>query len=137
MAEALALAKEQNLDLVEISSNTDPPIAKITDLGKLIYKQNKDEKKQRAKQKKDDLKRVRLTFKMGQHDLEVRRKRIDGFLKEGMKIQVEIFLRGREKTQKDLAKRKLEDFLSTIEEEYKISGEIKRAPNNFSVVISK
>jgi translation initiation factor IF-3 len=137
LAEALQMAKDQGLDLIEITANANPPVAKITDLGKMIYRQDKEERKQRVKQKKDDLKRIRLSFKMGQHDLEVRRKKIEEFLKESFKIQVEMFLRGREKSQKELAKQKLQQFLTTIKEEYKIAGEIKQAPNNFSVVISK
>lgn len=136
-SEAIKMAKEKGLDLVEITANTNPPIAKITDFGKLVYQQTREEKKQRSKQKKDDLKKIRLTFKMGQHDLDVKRDKIEEFLKDGMKVQVELFLRVREKTQKNLAKHKLQDFMATIREEYKVSGEIKQSNNSFFAVISK
>lgn len=136
-SKALKIAQDKGLDLVEITANAVPPVVKITDFGKLIYQQNKEEKQQRVKQKKDDIKKIRLTFKMGEHDLEVKRKKIEEFLKEGLKVQIEIFLRGREKTQKPLARKKLQDFLKNIVEEYNISGEIKQSNNSFLVIINK
>lgn len=135
--EALRLAKEAGLDLIEVTSKVMPPVCKIMDYGKFKYAEEKSERKQRLKQKKDDLKNIRIGFMFGVHDLEVRVDKIDEFLKENYKVRIEMPLRGRQKKFKGLAKQKLEEFLKMIKAPYKIVQEIKELPHGLSVTISK
>ncbi len=134
---AIEISQSKNLDLVEINPKAEPPVARICDFGKFLYQQKKEERKQKAKQKKDELKIVKITFNMGQHDLDVRMKQVEKFLKDNFKIQIELFLKGRARTKKDLAEQKLRDFIGSIPEEFRIVSEIKRNPRNISVVIGK
>lgn len=132
---AISIAKEKHLDLVEISSKTEPPICKIIDYGKYKYTQEKKEKKQQAHQKKTEIKGIRIGLTTSPHDLEIRAHQIEKFFKEGHKIRVEMKLRGREKAHGDLAKEKLESFLSMIAGGVRKEEEIKRSPQGISVTI--
>ena len=110
-SKAIELAKERELDLVEISNKTQPPICKIIDFGKYQYMQEKKQRKQKAKQRKIELKGIRIGFTTSPHDLETKAKQIEKFLKEGHKVRIDLRLRGREKAHGDLAREKLEKFL--------------------------
>jgi len=81
------------------------------------------------------MKQIRLTFNIGKHDMEVRAKQTEEFLKQGLKVQIEIVLRGREKSHKDLATEKLKNFLSSIQHPYKIIQDIKSSPRGLTIVI--
>lgn len=137
LAEALKLAKEKNLDLIEIVSTTQPPIAKICDFGKFLYQKEKEERKQRVKQRSDEMKNIRLTFNIGPHDLEFKARQAEEFLEDYSKVQIEMVLRGREKGRRDFARRKLEEFLKMINKNYKVTQEIKSAPRGLIVIIGK
>ncbi len=86
--QALAMAREKNLDLIEIVSTLQPPIVKIYDFGKFLYQKEKEERKQRAKQRTDEMKSVRLTFGIGKHDLEFKARQAEEFLEEYTKVQI-------------------------------------------------
>ena len=135
LAEALDLAQSKNLDLVEIVNTANPPVVKICDYGKFLYQQEKTEKKQKAKERTDEIKHIRLTFNIGKHDMEVRARQTEEFLKQGLKVQIELVLRGREKAHKDLATNKLKDFLNSIQHPYKIIQDIKNSPRGLIVTI--
>lgn len=94
--DALKLARENSLDLVEINPTTRPPICKIMDFGKFKYENAKKLKESRAKQKEIELKEIRLTAKIGDHDIEYKAKRAREFLDDGDKVKVSMRLRGRE-----------------------------------------
>jgi len=96
-AQALALAKEKELDLVEISPKANPPVCKIMDWGKFQYLQAKKEKEARKKQKKVDMKGVRFRLATSENDLNFKLNQTKRFLEKGHKVRVEILLRGREK----------------------------------------
>ncbi len=134
-SKAIELAKERELDLVEISNKTQPPICKIIDVGKYQYMQEKKERKQKAKQRKLEMKQVRIGFATSLHDLETKAKQIERFLKEGHKVRIELRLKGREKAHADLARTKLEKFLEIISFEFKKEEEIKRNPFGISTII--
>jgi translation initiation factor IF-3 len=136
-SEAIKISLDKNLDLVEINPKAEPPVARVCDFGKFLYQQKKEERKQKVKQKKDELKKIKLTFNMGQHDLDVKMKQTEKFLKDNSKIQIEVFLKGRQKTKKDLAQQKLRNFLENISEEFRIVSEMKITPRNVMVVIGK
>ena len=132
---AIEMARERELDLVEISSKTEPPICKIIDSGKYQYMQEKKERKQKAKQKKQELKQIRIGFTTSLHDSEIKARQIDEFLKEGHKVKIELKLRGREKAHGDLAREKLISFLSIIKSEFHSEDEIKRNPFGINTII--
>lgn len=87
------------------------------DYGKLQYQQSKNERKQKAKSKKTELKMVRFSLRTGAHDLDFKTKQAVKFLKQGHKLQIEIILRGREKALFNLALRKIEDFIKKLNQE--------------------
>lgn len=101
-AEALSLAREKELDLVEISPSTDPPIAKITDWGKYNYKKTKQLQKNRKASKTADLKQIRFGLKIGDHDLEIKLNKANKFLDAGHKVKFTIVYRGREQAHKEI-----------------------------------
>ena len=136
MAEALQMAREKELDLVEIAPKAQPPVCKIMDYGKYQYQQSKQERLSKAKQKKIEVKGIRIGFRTDSHDLEFKKNQAEKFLKKGDKVKVEIRLRGREKAHQDLARKNLHDFLKIIAIPYKMEQEIKRFPGGFNVIIT-
>lgn len=134
-SKALELARERRLDLVEISVNANPPVCKIADYGKYQYAQEKKERKQKAKQKKSELKGIRIGFTTSSHDLGIKAKQAEKFLKQGHKARIEMRLRGREKAHKELAQEKIRNFLEMIPSEFKIEEDIKKSPRGFTVTI--
>ena len=138
--EALKLAQEKGLDLVEFAPMAKPPVARITDYGKYIYREEKEERKQKAKQKKDALKTIRISLNASSNDLKTKAEKTEEFLNEGIKVQVELVLKGRAKYQKafsDLGKLKVEEFLKLITAPVKIISELKKQPRGFNVTIVK
>ena len=135
--EALEKTEEAGLDLIEISSKTDPPITRIMDYGKYVYKQGKKTKGAQKKQSSGTMiKGVRLGMTTSSHDLEVKAKRVDRFLKKGYKVKVELIMRGREKGLKEIADTKIEEFLNVLKEKYKLEQEPKRYPRGLQFTIA-
>ncbi len=98
--EALNLAREQDLDLVEISPDAKPPVAKIVDWGKYNYQRTKQS--QKNKRRTLEVKQMRIGLKIGEHDLDVKLSKVSNFLELGHKVKITIFYRGRELAHKDL-----------------------------------
>ncbi len=136
-SEALRLAKEKGLDLVEISPMTNPPVAKIISFDKYRYQEEKKFKKQRAAQKTQEMKQVQISVREAEHDLGVKATRVNKFLEEGHKVEVLLNLRGREKAHQDLAKQKLRDFMKIINPEHKILSDIKWTGRGFNIQVVK
>ena len=134
--DALRLAREQDLDLVEVGPNAQPPIAKVMDYGKYIYSKERQEKKSGAKQKDQERKTVRIGFKTGIHDLEFKAKQIEESLKDGHMVKIELTLRGREKAMAPLGKERLGNFLKLIPE-FSTQEDIKRSPFGWIIIIKK
>jgi translation initiation factor IF-3 len=134
--EALAIAKERLLDLVEISPTAKPPVLKIMDFGKFQYQKSKQDQKSKAKQKKVDIKGIRIGVRTDDHDLEFKKNQAEKFLKKGDKVKIEIILKGREKAHQDLGRRNLEEFVRSINFPYKIEQETKRFPGGFNIIIA-
>ncbi len=135
--DALKLAREKELDLAEVGPNVQPPIAKIMDYGKYIYRKERQEKKSGPKQKEQERKTVRVGFKTGTHDLEFKAKQIEGFLNEGHIVKIELTLRGREKALAHLGKERLNTFIKFIKEEFTVQDNLKRSPFGWTVTIKK
>jgi len=106
--EALALATEQSLDLVEVAPNADPPVCRLMDYGKYLYEKQKRERESRKAQKQIEVKELRLRPKTDEHDINVVIARIRKFAKEGAKIRVRIRFRGREMQHPEVARSLLE-----------------------------
>jgi len=134
--EALQIAKERELDLVEVAPNVNPPVCKIMDYGKYQYQQSKVEKTNKAKQKKIDVKSIRIGVRTDDHDLEFKKNQAEKFLQKDFKVKAEIIMRGREKAHQDLARNNLINFLKSITIPYKVEQEIKRFPGGFNVIIA-
>ena len=136
-SDALKLALQKGLDLVEINAKARPPICKIVDYGKWKYEQEKGArlKRQQKKTVKSEVKGVRITFGAGEHDLAVRAKQATGFLEEGHMVRVEMKLRGREKGKKDLSKQRMYDFLTMLAVPVKIQQEPKKGGRGFEMLV--
>lgn len=113
-ADALSLAKEKELDLIEISPNANPPVARIMSFDKFRYEEEKKLKKQKAQQKGHDQKQVQISVRSAKNDLELKAARASDFLEKGHPVNVVMVLRGREKRNKDWAKQKLDEFLNDM-----------------------
>ncbi len=100
--EALSAAEQRGLDLVEISPNANPPVAKIVDWGKYNYQKTKQAQKNKRNAKATELKQMRFGLKISDHDLSVKLKKVTGFLESGHKVKITIRYRGRELAHKDL-----------------------------------
>ena len=138
--EALKLAKERGLDLIEVAPMANPPVVRIMDYGKHLYREEKEWRRHMAKQKKDLFKTIRLNLNIGLNDMNIKAKKADKFLGEGMRVQVDMVLKGRAKYQKtfsDLAKKKVEDFLKIISTPIKIISELKKQPRGWSITVAK
>ena len=115
-SDAIRKAREQEMDLVLINPKSSPPVTKIADFGQFKYQKEKEERKKRANTHVTDTKGVRLSLRIGVHDLEIRRKQTIKFLNNGDKVKLEIILRGRENRQKPLAKEVVKNFIETVNE---------------------
>lgn len=117
-SEALSLAEERGLDLVEVSPNADPPVAKIVDWGKYNYQKTKQLQKNKQNAKALEVKQMRFGLKISDHDLGVKLKKVTGFLDAGHKVKLTVVFRGRENAHKELgfklAERVIEGFGDTI-----------------------
>ncbi len=121
--EALKYAQDKNLDVIEVQPNANPPVAKLMDYSKYIYRLSKSSRKQH-KTKAGLLKGVRFGFKTSGNDLTIKAKKTRMFLEKGFKVKVQIILKGREKIFKDEIKEKIKTFLELIQLETVFDQEI-------------
>jgi len=133
--QALTLARERGLDLIEVAAKTEPPVCRIADFGKFQYQREKQSRGHKPHQV--EIKGVRLGFNIAKHDLEIKARQAQKFLEKGDRVRVEIILRGREKAFAHLAKNKLEDFKNFIAIEINIDQPISKQPRGFYMLISK
>jgi translation initiation factor IF-3 len=136
--DALKIAEEANLDLIEISPNAAPPVAKIMDYGKYQYELKKKAKEVKAKSHVTETKSVQVKIGTGDHDLNLKAKRAAEWLTEGHRVKIDLFLWGRYKyMEPTFLKERLERFLKIIPAEYKIADEIKKSPKGFSTTLER
>jgi len=112
----LLKAEEAGLDLIEVSPNDNPPVCKIEDYGKLVYKQKKLEKKNKNKQKTNEIKGLRLSIAISDHDFDVKVAQAERFLKTAHPVKVALILKGREVAYRDMAIEKLQVFAEKLKE---------------------
>jgi len=116
--EALEIAKEQGLDLVEVAPNAVPPVVKIMNYGKFKFENEKKVRESKKKQKLLKLKEIRMQPKIDDHDMDFKSKHVRTFLGEGNKVKVTVRFRGREMAHTELGLNVLKDVLARIEGEY-------------------
>lgn len=138
-AEAVKLATEKELDLIEVSPLANPPVCRIIDYGKFQYQQSRQQQKAKHKIKKVETKGIRLSFKIGEHDMAVRRKQTEKFLSQGHKVKLELRLRGREKSFafKDKTREVMKHFIDGLETDVKVEKDINQQGGTLSAIISK
>ena len=137
--EAQALARDQGVDLVEIAANANPPVVKIIDWGKYQYQKMKEEAKNRkkAREKQSELKQMKIGLKISDNDLNIKIRKIKGFLEDGDKVKIIIIFRGREMTHKELGNELLDRVLKELEEVAIVEGKPQFAGRNLAVGIRK
>lgn len=114
--EANRIAREANLDLVEVAPNANPPVCRVMNYGKFLYERTKKERESRKSQTRIEIKELRLRVKMDPHDREYRVKDAKKWLEAGMKVKVNVPFRGREITYPELALKQLEAVLEELGE---------------------
>lgn len=136
LEEALARAKEKGEDLIEISPNATPPIAKIMNYGKFQYDQKK--KLQKTKGHSLETKSLQIKIGTGEHDLGLKAEQASKFLKEGHRVKIDLFLRGRAKyMEKGFLEERLNRILHLIAEEFKIADGPKKSMKGLTIVLEK
>ena len=136
--EALAKAQALGLDLIEVSPNATPPVAKITDYGKYKYEQKKKDKEIKSKARVTETKEAQVKIGTSVNDMNIKAQKIAEWLKEGHRVKIDLFLWGRYKYMEfEFLKERLQRFLAIIPESYKIADEIKKSPKGLSVAIER
>lgn len=136
--EAQAAAEEANLDLIEISPNAKPPVAKIMDYGKYRYETKKKAREVKAKSHVTETKGVQVKIGTGENDLNLKAKRVAEWLNEGHRVKIDLFLWGRYKyMEPEFLKERLGRFLKIVPAEYKIADEISKSPKGFSTTLER
>jgi len=135
---ALSLARpEDGLDLIEVVPSANPPVARLMSFDKYRYLEEKKEKKERVKQKVGGIKHVQITARAAKNDLLTKARKLEEFLNEGYQVEVQLFLRGREKANQPWARERLDEFLKMITMEYKLMQPPKFGGKGMYVQITK
>jgi translation initiation factor IF-3 len=138
ITDALKAAEERNLDLIEISPNAVPPVAKIMDFGKYRYETGRKAREVKAKSHVTETKSVQVKIGTGEHDQQLKARRAAEWLEEGHRVKVDLFLWGRYKyMEQGFLKERLERFLKIIPTEYKVADEIKKSPKGFTITLER
>jgi translation initiation factor IF-3 len=137
-SEALREAEARGSDLIEISPNAVPPVAKIMDFGKFQYLQNKKEKLAKGKSSVTETKSLQVKIGTGSHDVELKAKKASEFLKEGHRVKIDLFLPGRAKyLDPKFLQERLERMLVLLTEDYKVADSPKKSPKGLTVIIER
>ena len=134
--EAIAMAVEAGLDLVEISPNTDPPVCKILDFGKFKYEAQKKANEARKKQKVIEVKEIKLRPGIDVHDYDIKMRAMKGFLGEGDKVKVTLRFRGREMAHQELGMKVLDRVRADVDSIAKVEQWPKMEGRQMTMVIS-
>lgn len=137
IAEALAMAREKELDLVEISPNAKPPVCRLLDYGKYLYSIQKKAHEAQKHQRKIHVKEIKFTPVIGEHDIDVKLKKIKQFLEEGNKVKITIWLRGRQKRRPELLGQMTDKIMGIIKEISEIESPPKRDRWSCHILIGK
>lgn len=137
-AQALEKARQLELDLIEISPNANPPVAKIMEYGKFQYEQEKKRREIKAKSHTTETKSIQVKIGTGEHDLDLKAKKAAQWLSEGHRVKIDLFLWGRYKYMEfEFLKERLERFLKMIPAEFKLADPIAKSPKGLSTIIER
>lgn len=136
--EAMRKAAEFDLDLIEISPNAVPPVAKIADLGKYMYAEAKKEKESKKKAHSVEVKSVQVKLGTGDHDLSLKAKKASEWLAEGNRVQISLFLPGRAKyLNETFLKERIERLLKLVTVPHKVAEAPKKSPKGMTAIIER
>lgn len=138
LSEALRAAEARGADLIEISPNALPPVAKLMDFGKYQYLENKKQKQSRAKVQTTETKSIQVKIGTGDHDLAIKAAKVSEFLTEGHRVKVDLFLPGRAKyLDGRFLTERLERLLKLVSASYRIADPAKKGPKGLSMIIER
>lgn len=138
LADALKAAEERKQDLIEISPNAKPPVAKIMDYGKYRYETGRKAREVKAKSHSTETKSVQVKIGTGDHDQQLKARRAAEWLEEGHRVKVDLFLWGRYKyMEPEFLKERLERFLKIIPADYKIADPMKKSPKGWTTTLER
>ena len=135
--QALAVAKEKGLDLVEISPTASPPVCRIMDFGRYQYQEQKRAREARRRQKTIDVKEIKFRPKVDEHDYQFKKKHIERFLADGDKVKATIFMRGREQAHPEIGRRILERLVKDLGEQATQETMPRRQGNTIHTILSQ
>ena len=135
-SEALSLAQEHGLDLVEVSPVANPPVAKLIDFAKYKYQQKKLEQQQKKKAHKTEVKTIWVSMRISDHDMAIKAAKVSEFLGEGDLVKIELRMRGREQAYGELGRQSLEKFLTHIAAAHRVEVPLKRMGGTWSVTVA-
>ena len=136
LRDALRIAGEQQLDLVEVAPTAKPPVCRIMDFGKFKYEQQKRDKEAKKKQKAFTLKEVKLRPNIEDHDFEVKKKNAQRFLEDGDKVKVTIMFRGRELSHPELGRQILVRMAADLKDIANVERDAKLEGKNMIMILS-
>ncbi|MBI5816901.1 MAG: translation initiation factor IF-3 [Candidatus Yonathbacteria bacterium] len=136
--EAIEESMKRGLDLIEISPNAVPPVAKIMDYGKFQYQQNKKQKEIKSKSHITETKTVQIKIGTSEHDLELKAKNVSKWLREGHRVKIDLYLVGRTKyAEMSFKKERIERILNLITEEYRIASGPEKGMKGLTMTIER
>lgn len=134
-ADALKVAEENELDLVEISPAASPPVVKVIDWGKYQYQKTKEQQRNRKNAKASEVKQMRMGLKIGQGDLDIKLRKVREFLSDGHKVKISAFFRGREMAHQELGYKLLERITEQLSDVAAADQKPAMAGRNLSILV--
>ena len=135
-SEALALAGQHGLDLVEVSPVANPPVAKLIDYAKYKYQQKKLEQQQKKNAHKTEVKTIWISVRISEHDMEIKAGKVTEFLTDGDIVKIELRMRGREQAFGELGRVNLQKFLTFIKVPFRVEVPLKRMGGTWSLTVA-
>lgn len=136
MKEALAIAREHNLDLVEVAPQAEPPVCRLLDYGKYAYERARRAREAKKASKPVEIKEIRVRPKTGEHDINFKVNRMRGFLKEGFKVRVRVLFRGREITYPEIAHQMLVKIAASLKDVAVVENEPRMEGRSMFMVLA-
>lgn len=137
LSEALKIAEEAGVDLIEISPNADPPVAKVVDWGKFQYQKMKELQKNKKNAKATEMKQINIGLKIASNDLEIKLRKVREFLSEGHKVKIVLVFRGREMAHQELGYEMIKKIITMLEEDAILEQNPIMAGRNLSITIRR
>ncbi len=137
LSEALKIAEQAGVDLIEISPNANPPVVKVVDWGKYQYQKMKEQQKNKKHAKAVEMKQMNIGLKIASNDLEIKLRKVRQFLAEGHKVKIVLVFRGREMAHLELGYEMIKKIIAMLEEESVVEQNPIMAGRNLSITIRR